>query len=406
MSKEKILDITDKIIIIFLAVQIISISFSIALSSISLGIWAGLWILQVAYQMKIGIPESLKREIRLISILIALFFIIDLISRLFAVVPEGALGGLKRFLLYLIFFGVIAKIRDKGVLNKILISVLTVFTILSIYEIILYIIRFPIEAQHMNPGEIRLYSFAYFITTGEVKMLLFLSLFPLIFIKDKIFINKAYLITSLSIIFISMYLTQSRNVFIAVFTCLIIFGFVINRKFLIYLTIFTTAALLIMPVQFRQRITSIADPKHPSNASRLVMWNVGWEIFKDHPLTGAGDNEITQVYRMYKNPETHGEGSHLHSNIMMILATKGIFGLLIYVTLFITFFLKQIKYFRETEDKENKHLIFGCTLATIAFHIAGIFEWNYGDWEVLTLLLFILAIPFTIISQKTEIQAV
>ena len=232
MSKEKITDITDKVIIIFLAVQIISISFSIALSSISLGIWAGLWILQFLYQRNTGISEKLKGEIKFISILIALFFIIDLISRLSAVVPEGALGGLKRFTLYLIFFGMIAKIRDKNVLNKILFSVLTVFTILSIYEIILYIIRFPVEAQYMNVGEIRLYSFAYFITTGEVKMLLFLTLFPLLFIKEKVFINKAYLITSLSIIFISMYLTQSRNVFIAVFTCLIIFGLVINRKFL------------------------------------------------------------------------------------------------------------------------------------------------------------------------------
>ncbi|MCX6165974.1 MAG: O-antigen ligase family protein [Ignavibacteriae bacterium] len=129
-------------------------------------------------------------------------------------------------------------------------------------------------------------------------------------------------------------------------------------------------------------------------------------MFKDHPLIGVGDNEITQVYKMYKIPESHGEGSHLHSNYMMVLATKGILGLLIYIALFTTLFLKQIKYFRITENKEQKYLIFGCILATLSFHIAGIFEWNYGDWEVLTLLLFILSIPFILINLKTETEKI
>ncbi|MCX6165973.1 MAG: hypothetical protein NTU73_14120 [Ignavibacteriae bacterium] len=247
MNKEKILRITDNIIVVFLAIQIISISFSIALSSISFGIWGGLWILEILYTRNINFPQELTKEIKHISIFIFLFFIIDLLSRIFAVIPDGVYVGLKRFLLYLIFFGMIVKIKDKDTLNKILISALSVFTILSIYEIILYIIKFPLEAKYMNLGEIRLYSFAYFITTGEVKMLLFLTLFPLIFLKEKIFIPKAFLITTLSIIFISMYLTQTRNVFLALFICLLIFGIVINRKFLIYLIIFVTLVLVIIP---------------------------------------------------------------------------------------------------------------------------------------------------------------
>jgi O-antigen ligase len=406
LNKDKILRITDNIIVVFIAIQIISISFSIALSSISLGIWAGLWILEILYSRKIDIPNNLSEEIKYISILILLFFIIDFISRVFAVIPDGAYVGLKRFLLYFIFFGVIVKVKDKSTLNRILISALSVFTLISVYEIILYILKFQEEARYTNINDIRLYSFAFYITTGEVKMLLFLTLFPLTFLKEKIFIPKAFLITTLSIIFISMYLTQTRNVILAVFICSLIFGIVINRKFLIYLLVLVTIILFIIPTQFRQRITSIIDPKHPSNESRLIMWDVGWKMFIEHPITGVGDNEITKVYKMYKIPEFHGEGSHLHSNYMMVLATKGIFGILIYMSLFITLFLKQIKYFRHTENKENKYLIFGCILATISFHISGIFEWNYGDWEVLTLLLFILAIPFILINLKAKTETV
>ncbi len=362
--------------------------------------------MQVIYTRKIGIPSILKKDVQLISVFIFLFFISDFVSLYFAVIPEDAFVGLKRFFLYMIFFAMIVKIKEKETLYKFLLAILLVFTAISIYEIILYILKFPEEAKNTDISLIRLYSFSFFLTTGEMKMLLFITLFPLLFLKEKIFMPRKYLIITLSVIFISMYLTQSRNVFLALIICFLIFGIFINKKFLIYLLIFVTAVLLVIPAQFRQRITSIVDPTHPSNESRLIMWGVGWKMFKDHPLTGVGDNEITQVYKMYKQPEFHGEGSHLHSNYFMVLATKGIFGMIFYIALFFTLFLKHFKYFRNSRDKSDRYLIFGCILAMISFHISGIFEWNYGDWEILTLLLFIASIPFVIynLNNKEELE--
>lgn len=402
MDKENILKVTDSIILIFLTVQIFSVSFSIALSSISLGIWGGLLIIQTIYTRKIDIPKSLSNDLRILAIFIFLFFIVDLYSRFFAIIPEGAYIGLKRFLLYLIFFGAVIKIKDRETLNKIIVSILIVFTVISIYEISLYFLKFSEEAKTTNIGDIRLYAFSFFITTAEIKMLILMMLFPLLFIKEEVFLPKRLLAIPLSIIFVSMYLTQSRNVFLAVVISFILFGIIINRKFLIYLALFIIAVLIIIPSGFRQRITSIVDPKHPSNESRLFMWNTGWQMFKDHPITGVGDNEITQVYKMYRQPEFHGEGSHLHSNFFMVLATKGIFGILIYIALFFTLFLKHFKYFRQAVIKEEKYLIFGCILAMISFHISGMFEWNYGDWEVLTVFLFVISVPFLL--EKFRIQ--
>jgi len=398
LYKEKILKLTDNIILIFLTVQIFSVSFSIALSSVSLGIWGGLWIIRTVYTRRLDIPEQLSEDLKIIAALILLFFITDLYSRIFAVIPEGAFIGLKRTLLYLIFFGAIINIKDRDTLNKIIVSILIIFTVISIYEISLYFLKFSEEAKTTNIGDIRLYAFSFFLTTGEIKMLFLMMLFPLLFIKEEIFLPKRLLAIPLSIIFVSMYLTQSRNVFLAVIICFVLFGIIINRKFLIYLSVFIVAVLIIIPSGFRQRITSIADPKHPSNESRLIMWNVGWQMFKDHPITGVGDNEITEVYKKYKQPEFHGEGSHLHSNFFMVLATKGIFGIIFYIALFFALFLKHFKYFKQAVNKEEKYLIFGCILSMISFHISGIFEWNYGDWEVLTLFLFVISIPFVLFN--------
>jgi O-antigen ligase len=177
----------------------------------------------------------------------------------------------------------------------------------------------------------------------------------------------------------------------------LIYGF-FNRKFLISYIIILIIGAVILPQSYKSRITSIFDLKHPSNESRMIMWDTGLKMFKDHPFTGVGDNEITQVYKMYKPVEHHGEGAHLHSNYMMILATTGIFGFIAYIGFFILIFLKQIKFYNVLDDPIDKAFILGSIMTNISFHVAGIFEWIFGDHEVMTVFFFLIAIPFVIYS--------
>ncbi|TRZ65778.1 O-antigen ligase domain-containing protein, partial [bacterium] len=253
-----------------------------------------------------------------------------------------------------------------------------------------------------NSADIRIDYLGYPLSMGECKMLLLMTVIPLFFAKDKLIIKKWLLALISAPVFISMFLTQSRNVMLATAICLVITGIFINKRFLVLLIIVFTAGWLALPGSMQDRIKSIANPQHESNKSRLIMWNIGWQMFVDHPITGVGDNEITEIYKLYKKPEFHGEGSHLHSNIFMILATTGIFGFVSYLGMFIILFAKQIKYYLKAEYGNDKLLIFGSILAMISFHISGIFEWNFGDWKVMTILLFVLSLPFTIINIKTE----
>ena len=388
----------DKLILFFLTVQIASVSLSIAASSISFGIWCGLWIIQIIITRNIGIDKKLFEELRIINLFILLYIFAEIISRVFAVFPEGAIVGLKRLLLFLIFFVAVIKVFNKKMLYRMLLSILIIVALVSVYEIIRYSFKLAELIDEVGFVEVRIDFISYPLTSGQIKMMLLMTVFPLLFIKEKLFVKKGYLLLILAPIALSMFFTQSRNVFLAVFICFLVYGIFINRKFLITVLVVTGVFLIFAPSEYQSRFRSIVNPDHPSNRTRIVMWETGYKIFKDHPVIGAGDSHITEVYKLYRTPEYHGEGSHLHSNIFMVLATSGLIGFAGFIGYFISLFIKQVRIYKREKNPPEKALAFGGILVTMSFFIAGLTEWSFGDHEVMTVFFFLSAIPFILLK--------
>lgn len=388
--------ILNKAILFFLALQVISVSISIAVSSIAFGIWATLWLVKIIHERKISYDRNLFAEIKLINIFILLYCIFEIISRFTAIYPEGAFNNLKRLLLFLIFYVSIIEITDFRTLTKILLVNICVLSLVSVIELVQYALKFAELAKTIPFSEIRIDYFNHPITSAEIKMMSLLSLFPLLFIKEKFFIARKYILLILIPVFIAMMLTQTRNVMLSTLICFIVFGIAANKKFLIAVILTVIIAAIALPSSYTDRAKSIFDMNHLSNRSRISMWRVGFEMFRDHPLTGIGDSHIREIYVTYKTPEEASEGSHLHNNFMMILATTGIFGFICFLTFFVLIFLKQIKFYLRNKDPLFRSLTLGSILVMISFQISGIFDWNFGDHEVVTLFFFLISVPFVI----------
>ncbi|MBP9192165.1 MAG: O-antigen ligase family protein [Ignavibacteria bacterium] len=402
MNFLNIISRSDKLILLLLAVQVCFVSLSIAVSSIAFGVWVGLWLIQIIATRKIDLDKKLFSEIRSINIFILLYILFETLSRFFAVYPEGAFNNLKRVLLFLIFFVSIIKIIDLKTLYRILFLNVCILSVISCFELIQYFLQLKELLMKMNFSEIRIDYLNYPLTTAEIKMMSLLALMPLLFIKEKFFIPKIYLVLIMTPVFVSMMLTQSRNVMLAMIVCIFILGIVQSRKFLIASFALIIIGILFLPSGMTDRIKSIADVNHPSNQSRIEMYKTGLEIFKDHPLTGVADSHILEIYSTYKKPDVPGEGVHLHNNFIMILATTGIFGFISFFIMFILIFLKQIKLFRKESPGVNKMLILGSILVMISFQICGLFEWTFGDHEVMTVFYFLLSVPFVILKLDTN----
>lgn len=386
----------NNVIAFFIILQMATIGFFMALSSFSLATWVLLWGYKIYREKDTSSFRLLFKDYKYVLITIICFVLVELLSRIFAIFPEEAVVGIKRYLLVLVFFVNPGIIKSRETILKYLTIILAVFSLLSCVELYKFAVNLTDNLLTSSFAEIRIDYFTYPITNGEMKMLLLMTTLPFLLTKGTYNIKKRYLTLILIPIILSLFLTQSRNVYLAVFVSVVIYGIFRNWKFLVSFILFISIVWVVSPISVKERTKSIFDANHPSNKSRLVMWGVGMQIFKDHPVLGVGDNQITDVYKLYKKPEFHGEGSHFHSNLVMILVTTGIAGLIFYLLFWISLFYYSIKDFRNAKDVFDRTLLWGIILSMISFNISGIFEWNFGDWEVATLLYYIISLVFVL----------
>jgi len=146
-------------------------------------------------------------------------------------------------------------------------------------------------------------------------------------------------------------------------------------------------ALLVVfaPAHYRDRLRSSFDPSHPNNIERRHMWEAGGRMFRDHPITGVGLMDLHEIYERYKDPAAREPAGHLHSVFVQIAATMGILGLIAFAFLYAGLFRAASSGLRAQLAAGGlaAGLRLGVAAALVGFLMAGFFEWNFGDEELL-----------------------
>jgi O-antigen ligase len=151
-------------------------------------------------------------------------------------------------------------------------------------------------------------------------------------------------------------------------------------------------AYALAPGSFRPRIDSIFDPRHPTNIERTYMWEAGARMLRDHPWTGVGLQDLKPIYERYRAPAARERAGHLHSIPVQIAATMGIPGLIAFVLLYAGIVRCALAGLKESVARARAEggdaaLAAGLRLGVLGglagFAVAGLFEWNFGDEELL-----------------------
>jgi len=161
------------------------------------------------------------------------------------------------------------------------------------------------------------------------------------------------------------------------------------------LPILLAVGIAIAPGQIARRYASMFNMNDPTVHDRYTMLHIGERMIAAHPLTGVGPNMVQRLYVDFKGSDslvgpdgvTH-INPHLHNDFLQIAAERGLPALALWIWFIVALLRDQWKRFHAGQSE-----LAATAMATVvALLTAGLFEYNFGDSEVLMLFLTIVTL--------------
>lgn len=211
-------------------------------------------------------------------------------------------------------------------------------------------------------------------------------------------------LTGLAVVGVALAMTLTRSVWLA--TLAGIFVLLLLRHF--HWRTFAAAGLvagivaIAAPAVIQKRIVSMWDANDPSNYARLAIWKAGRRMVEAHPWIGVGPQRISRVFYDYHPIQSDRNRSgfypvHMHNNLLQFAAERGIPCALAWLWLILKLAGDHWIRFRRTLATDQTRTVpaVGFTAVVVLF-LAGFFEFNFGDSEVLMVFLFLVSAPYAL----------
>jgi O-antigen ligase len=240
-------------------------------------------------------------------------------------------------------------------------------------------------------GEMQIYSMlalAFLLSTERLSFSLF---------RNKFLLAILAVGNVLGVVFAS-----ERSAWLGALAGLTIMVLLLSRKLVwktaIALALIGLLAWFTMPV-FQKRLAPLMQwQQDVSVRVRFQMWDEAIKLFERSPIIGIGVRNFPHIYI----PEAIVPGrskylDHAHSNYLHVLATTGIIGLVVYLSIcFVTLKTAWVQY-KSDPDRSgfDRSVALGILAATVSLMVAGFFEYNFGTGQVRLMQWFALAMMLT-----------
>ncbi len=190
--------------------------------------------------------------------------------------------------------------------------------------------------------------------------------------------------------------TQTRSAWLGVIAGAVIALGATRPKGLWLLPAGVLAVALLAPGPVRDRVRSFGDLNDPTWINRLDMGRAGLEMIGERPLFGSGPGSVPEAYppeQAIADPTfAQGIPPHLHNNPLHLAAERGLPALVAWIGIWVAWFRVTIGVWRR--GAVSAVALAGSLAAVAGFHVAGMFEYTYGDAEIFTPFCVLLAVPF------------
>jgi O-antigen ligase len=262
-----------------------------------------------------------------------------------------------------------------------------------------FLLRLKLDACRANPLFRAKGFFSIYMTLGG-SLIIGLSLILATFAAGARTRRRSRLATG-GLAAIALALTYVRSAWLGLGVAVLILAGLTRRYALLVVLLAATLLAVVVSSPLRTRVLSMADRTDPSATERMYFWAAGWHMLRDAPLLGLGPGGVKRHYPEYRDPAARRPGTgHLHNNVLQIAVERGLLGLAAWLAIWLAFFARAWRIYTAlpVARVDDRALVAGSLAAVGGFLVAGLFEYNFGDSEVIGLLWIVMAFPFVIES--------
>jgi len=190
---------------------------------------------------------------------------------------------------------------------------------------------------------------------------------------------------------VAVALTSTRSAWVGVCAgAALLFALKDFRLFAV-LPIVAAIFFALAPGVITKRFVSMFDNRDPTRLDRMAMIHEGERMIAAYPLVGVGPNMVQRRYEEFRGDDAVNKvNPHLHNDPMQIAAERGLPAL----ALWLWFMVAVVRDLQKRFASGSERFLPAAALATVlALLTAGLFEYNFGDSEVLMLFLIVITLP-------------
>lgn len=369
-----------------LAAGILFVLISISLMEIFLGLALVFWlIVLVKEKARLSFPSFIWP--------LLVYVALSLVSCALSVNPAMSFENARKVLLYLLIPIIMTGAATASARARTSQALLVSGFISVIYSIVYFFFK-------AQPGE-RIQGFMGHYMTQAGLLLLFLcaAMSFILFSRDttRWLWGAAFVLAAFCLA-----LTLTRSAWIGFVLALGFLLFLYKPKALILVPFVVGLFFIGAPQPMKKRALSVFSLEGYGNKLRVEYLRAGLKIIRDFPLHGTGPHTVDMVFQdsKYGLSSEAKRNVHLHSDIIQIAAERGIPAVLAWLTFMAWTFISLLRLLKNRDPSVFPYAAAGAA-GLLAFFAAGLFEYNFGDSEVLVLFLYLITLPF---AARTKAQ--
>ena len=352
----------------------------------------------IGYAWKIERPDftALMRHPILLPLLA--FILWTIMAALVSPNSLQSLSVLKKLFVYLLLLLIPAIVRKENQLTWIYKAIFAVSFVACMGGLFQFFANPERDLLHRISGFM-----SHWMTYSGLLMLVFVMLLAYALCVG--WRNHKWVVPLACITILVLILSETRNAWMGAIAGAFILVLLRRPRATLVLMLVLLAVYFAMPGKTKLRLQSGLDPNDPNTRNRIELFETSLRLIQHNPWFGVGPANVSHEALQYRGSEEYPDWmyQHMHNNVLQIAAERGIPGLLLWLWLMIRLVWDAFQLYRSRAggsaagaSGESLMLSAAAMGAWVAFVIAGMLEYNFGDSEVLTLFLFIMSAPYAV----------